>query len=98
MKEKNDRSVKRAATLLEQHRTAIIDELGPAAFELLSPKQVADELKIGVPRMTDLVRQGWLAGVPGHDVGHAHQYYRWRVEFVKRHRSTHEKEKREISA
>lgn len=81
------RVVKKATELLQQHEASLIKELGPAAFELLSPRQVADELGVTVPRITDLVRQGWLEAAPGRDVGHAHQYYRWRVEFVKRYRT-----------
>ena len=90
---KKKRSVSKAATFLAQYETALIKELGQAAFELLSPRQVAVELAISVPRITDLVRQGWLEAASGQDVGHAHQYYRWRVEFVKRYKRTYQKEK-----
>jgi len=91
MEDKKKRSVNKATTLLEQHEAALIKELGPSAFDLLSPRQVASELEVDVPRITDLVRQGWLEAAPGQDVGHAHQYYRWRVEFVKRYKTTYQK-------
>ncbi len=89
--EEKDRTVQKAVKLLKKHEKAFKKELGPVAFELLTPIQTANELSVGVPRLGDLVRQGWLAPVPGKDVGHAHQYYRWRVEFVKRYRTTYKK-------
>lgn len=92
--EEKDRTVQKAAKLLKKHERALIKELGTAAMELLTPKQVAMELFANerkVSLLGDLVRQGWLAPAPDKDVGHAHQYYRWRVEFVKRHRTTYKK-------
>jgi len=93
MEEKN-RSVEKATKLLKKYEKALVRELGKSAEDLLTPKQTAlvlfeDESK--VPRLGDLVRQGWLAPAPDRDVGHAHQYYRWRVEFVKRYRQTYKK-------
>ena len=84
------RSVKKATDLLRQHETALIKELGQSAFQLLSPRQAASELDMPVPRLTDLVRQGWLEAAPGQDVGHSHQYYRWRIEFVKRYKTIYQ--------
>ena len=83
------RVVGKAAKLLQEHEATLIKELGPTAFDLLSPRQTAEALAIPVPRITDFVRQGWLEPAPGQDVGHAHQYYRWRVEFVKRYKATY---------
>jgi hypothetical protein len=91
MEERKDRSVQKAAALLKKHEKALRRELGKSADDLLTPKQVADELSTIVPHLGDLVRQGWLAPAPDKDVGHAHQYYRWRVEFVKRYRTTYKK-------
>lgn len=85
------RLTKKAGKLLAEYEAPLIKEMGATAFDLLSPRQVALELGIDVPRVTDLVREGWLEGVPGHDVGHAHQYHRWRVEFVRRHRGQRKK-------
>lgn len=94
---KKDRTVLRAKPLLEQHKTSLIEEMGTAAFDLLTPKQVADILGVSASRLPDFIRQGWLASAPEeHDVGHAHLYYRWRVEFVRRYRTTYKK--REQSA
>lgn len=82
----------KAQRLLDTHEASVIKELGPAAFELLTPAQTARELSVEPSRISDLVRQGWLAGAPGKDVGMAHQYYRWRVEFVKRYKASRKKE------
>jgi len=89
--EEKDRTVQKAGKLLRKHEKSLIRELGASAFDLFTPAQTANELNVGVPRLGDLVRQGWLAGAPDKDVGHAHQYYRWRVEFVKRYRTTYKK-------
>lgn len=91
MEERKDRTVQKAADLLKKHEKALRRELGKSAEELLTPKQTANELNTPVPNLGDLVRQGWLAPAPDKDVGHAHQYYRWRVEFVKRYRTTYRK-------
>lgn len=94
MKERKDRTVQKAADLLKKHEKALRRELGKSAEELLTPRQVAEELfgyADQVTRLGDIVRQGWLAPAPEKDVGHAHQYYRWRVEFVKRYRTTYKK-------
>jgi hypothetical protein len=92
MTKQKDREVLRAKPLLEKHRSALIEDLGAAAFDLLTPKQTANVLGVDVPRISDLVRQGWLASAPTeYDAGHAHQYYRWRVEFVKRYKTTYKK-------
>jgi hypothetical protein len=92
--EEKDRTVQKAVKLIKKHEKMLIRELGPSAFELLSPKQTAKELlrdEHKVSQLGDLIRQGWLAPAPDKDVGHAHQYYRWRVEFVKRYRTTYKK-------
>jgi hypothetical protein len=89
--EEKDRTVQKAVKLLRKHEKPLIRELGASAFDLLTPTQAANELSVGVPRLGDLVRQCWLAAAPDKDVGHAHQYYRWRVEFVKRYRTTYKK-------
>src|SRR2546429_8885053 len=91
MQERKDRTVQKAADLLKKHEKALRRELGKSAEELLTPRETAEELKTAVPLLGDLVRQGWLAPASGKDVGHAHQYYRWRVEFVKRYRQTYKK-------
>lgn len=92
--EEKDRTVQKAVKLLKKHEKMLIRELGASAFELLTPKQTAKELlgfESKVSQLGDLVRQGWLAAAPDKDVGHAHQYYRWRIEFVKRYRTTYKK-------
>lgn len=94
MEESKDRTVQKAFKMLKKHEKSLIRELGKSAEDLLTPRQAAlalfeDEHKVA--RLGDLVRQGWLAPVPDKDVGHAHQYYRWRVEFVKRYRQTYRK-------
>jgi hypothetical protein len=87
-----DRTVLRAVKLLEEHKVSLIESLGASAFDLLTPKQVAGVLSIDVSRITDLTRQGWLASAPEeYDVGNAHLYYRWRVEFVKRYKTSYKK-------
>src|ERR1041385_7267534 len=94
MQESKNRPVQKAAKLLQKHEKAIRRELGKSAEDLLTPRQAAKELfsdEGKVRWLGDLVRQGWLAPAPGKDVGHAHQYYRWRVEFVKRYRRTYTK-------
>ena len=94
MGEKKNRTVQKAAKLLEKHEKALRRELGKSAEDLLTPSQVAEALfgyADQTPRLGDLVRQGWLVPAPEKDVGHAHQYYRWRVEFVKRYRTTYKK-------
>ena len=92
MQESKDRTVQKAAKLLQKHEKSLKKELGKSAEELLTPRETASELFSNadkVPLLGDLVRQGWLAPAPDKDVGHAHQYYRWRVEFVKRYRTTY---------
>jgi hypothetical protein len=77
--------------LLDKHKTEIIEELGAKAFDLLSPRQTREELDVDRTRIPDLVRRGWLEAAPAeYNVGPAHFYYRWRVEFVKRFKRTHE--------
>jgi hypothetical protein len=78
------RTSQKAQELIQQHKGAIIEELGPHAFDLLTPQEVATELEIETKRIPEYIRWGWLDPVPGKDVGSAHQYYRWRVESVKR--------------
>lgn len=76
--------VKRVAPLLKEHKAEIMEELGASAFDLLSPKQVEKQLGAAP---SELTRQGWLEPAPeDKNVGPAHLYYRWRVEFVKRFR------------
>jgi hypothetical protein len=89
--EKKDRTVKKAAILLDKHEAALIKELGSKSFDLLTPKQTADRIDIPVGRLGDLVRQGWLASIPELNAGSANLYYRWRVEFVKRYRAPYGK-------
>jgi hypothetical protein len=94
MEERKDRTVQKAAKLLKKHEKTLRRELGKSAEELLTPRETASELFSDADKVTllgDLVRQGWLAPAPNKDVGHAHQYYRWRVEFVKRYRRTYNK-------
>lgn len=74
----------KAKRLLDQHKTAIIEALGNRAFDMLTPSEVASELGLShTRRIPELIRLGWLEPIPNKDVGKAHQYYRWRVEFVK---------------
>jgi hypothetical protein len=78
---------KKVLDLLDQHKTEIIEQLGTSAFEVMTPQEVADDLKLTTTkRIPELIRQGWLAPIPGKDIGSAHQYYRWRAEFVKRYK------------
>ncbi|GAC1468915.1 MAG: hypothetical protein PVS3B3_24870 [Ktedonobacteraceae bacterium] len=74
--------------LLQTHEMPLIKELGSSAFDLLSPARAASEIGVNTSRITDLVRHGWLTYVPNMSAGPAHFYYRWRVEFVKRHKRT----------
>jgi hypothetical protein len=88
---KDQRPTERAHKLLEMHETAIIKELGSTAFDLLTPKQSAALLGIEVPRLSDLVRQGWVEPSPAEMIGPAKLYYRWRIEFARRYRGKHSK-------
>lgn len=81
--QEDSRKVKRAESLLKAHKAEIMEELGASAFDLLTPNEVKTQLGTGP---TELTRQGWLEPAPGKDIGPAHLYYRWRVEFVKRFR------------
>lgn len=87
-----DRKVEKVADLLEQQKTAVIEQLGPRAFEILTPYETAQVIGIDVKRLPDLIREGWLEPVPGKDIGRAHQYYRWRATFVHQLRKTRHKE------
>jgi hypothetical protein len=86
MEETKKRKTKKAADMLELHESNLIKELGASAFDLLTPARAAKEIGLPVGRITDLVRQGWLASVPDEHAGPAHLYYRWRVELIKRYR------------
>lgn len=93
MSEQEDKhKVRKVPGLLEQHKADIMERLGVQAFDLLSPQDVARELNIRVERISDLVRQTWLAPAPGKSIGSANLYYRWRVEFVKQYKKTYQKE------
>jgi hypothetical protein len=81
----------KASRLLRQYRSSMIEELGPTAFELLTPYETARELGIPSKRIPELNRQGWLEAAPHKDIGTAHQYYRWRVTFTKRFKTTYSK-------
>lgn len=87
------RPVKKIEKLLQLHEVEIVRELGPTAFDLLTPQEVASELDINAKIIPDLLRQGWLEPVPGKSIGSAYQYYRWRVQFVKRFRQSRPKQK-----
>jgi hypothetical protein len=77
----------KAKRLLAEHETSIIKQLGSRAFDMLTPAEVAIELRLeSTRRIPELMRLGWLESVPDKDVGKAHQYYRWRVEFVKKYK------------
>lgn len=78
---------RKASELLDQHKMAIIEELGNTAFDLLTPRQTATMLGVKVPRLSDLNKEKWLEPAAQSDIGHANLYYRWRVEFIKRHRT-----------
>jgi hypothetical protein len=84
----SDRIADKIAGLLDTHKTAIIEELGVSAFDILPPKEVAIMVGVAGSRIPDLIREGWLEPAPGKDIGQAHQYYRWRVVFVQRFRKT----------
>lgn len=91
------RKVKKVPELLRLHKDTIINELGPRAYELLTPSQVRSELDIDSGKkaaLPDLIRQEWLEPAHGYDAGPAHLYYRWRVEFIKRFKGKHEKPKK----
>lgn len=89
---KDKHVVGRAAQLLEEHELEIIKELGASAFDELSPKEVADILGYTKTKhLTDLVRQTWLAPIPGKKIGSANLYFRWRVEFVRRYKKRYGK-------
>lgn len=85
--------------LLRKHKAEIIEELGAAAFDLLSPRQA--RIALGLEHedrrkreqaIPELTRQGWLEPAPADsDVGSAHLYSRWRVEFVKRFKKSYKK-------
>lgn len=77
----------KASKLLDAHKMEIIEELGNTAFDLLTPKQTAAMLNVPVPRLSDLNKEKWLEPAAQSDIGHANLYYRWRVEFIKRHRA-----------
>ncbi len=86
MTKNKHKPVERAKTLLESHKFELIAELGHTAFDLLTPREAADILEVNTKLLPDLIRQKWLEAVPGKNIGSAHQYYRWRVEFIKRYR------------
>lgn len=90
----SERKADKVANLLDTHKTAIIEQLGPAAFDILTPQETAQVAGIDVKRIPDLIREGWLEPVPGKDIGRAHQYYRWRAVFVQRFRKTRQKQKK----
>jgi hypothetical protein len=89
MTDNSHKPVKKAQEMLAQHQLAIIQELDGRAFDLLTPRETAAVLGIDASRIPDLIRQKWLEGAPGKKLGSANQYYRWRVEFVKRYRGTY---------
>ena len=89
-----DRKAEKIEGLLTTHKTAIIEELGASAFELLPPRETATVIGISSDRVPDLIREGWLEPVPGKDIGQAHLYYRWRAVFVQRFRKTRQKKQR----
>ena len=86
-----DRKSDKVTTLLDRHKTEVIEELGPTAFDILTPHETAQVAGIDVKRIPDLIREGWLEPVPGKDIGRAHQYYRWRAVFTQRFRKTRQK-------
>lgn len=86
-----DRKAERVSSLLEAHKTELIEELGPRAFDTLTPQETAQIAGVDAKRLPDLLREGWLEPIPGKDVGRAHQYYRWRAVFVQRYRRTRQK-------
>lgn len=90
-KERDKHIVQKVPGLLDRYRSEIIEGLGKSSFDLLSPKQVAAELNVDTRKLPDLVRQGWLTPAPVPAIGTANLYYRWRVEFVKRHKRTYQK-------
>ena len=85
--------VDKVLDLLRQHQSTLIEELGVSAFELLTPAETSAIVGLSTDRFPDLLREGWLAAVPGKQIGRAHLYYRWRAEFVKRYRLTRTKPK-----
>lgn len=88
---KERKKADRAKDLLDKQKTTIIEELGQSAFDLLPPRETAELIGVEAKRIPDLLREGWLEPAPGKDVGHAHQYYRWRAVFVQRFRRTRQK-------
>jgi hypothetical protein len=86
-----DRKASRVTTLLDEHKATVIEQLGACAFELMTPRETAEMIGIEPKRIPDLIREGWLDWVPGKDIGHAHQYYRWRVTFVQQFRRTRQR-------
>lgn len=86
-KKRSYKENKRAKQMREQHQAEIILELGPAAFDLLSPKETAHLLGIPTPGLINLIRNSWIVPAPAHfDIGHAHRYFRWDVELARRYR------------
>ncbi len=86
----SDRKADKIVGLLAAHKAEIIENLGASAFDVLSPKETA--AIVGVDRLSDLIREGWLEPIPGKDIGQAHLYYRWRAVFVRQYRKTRKKE------
>lgn len=83
----DSRISKKVAELLKLHKTDLLMELGATAFDLLTPQETANLIGLSdTKRVPELIRQGWLEAAPGKDIGTAHQYFRWRVEFVRRHK------------
>lgn len=83
----DSRVSKRVTELLKEHKTDLILEMGSAAFDLMTPQETAKYIGLdATKRIPELIRQGWLEPAEGKDIGTAHQYHRWRVEFVKRHK------------
>jgi hypothetical protein len=84
-----NRISKKVTDLLKEHKAEVIEDLGASAFDLLTPQETAalagvEETK----RLPELIRQGWLEPAPGKDIGTAHQYYRWRAEFVRQYKKS----------
>lgn len=86
-----DRKAEKITSLLEAHKIGVIEELGPRAFDMLTPQETAQIAGVDAKRLPDLLREGWLEPIPGKDVGRAHQYYRWRAVFIQRYRRTRQK-------
>lgn len=87
----NKNKVQKVDELLQRHKASLIEQLGASAFDTLTPHETAEEIDINSTRIPDLIRQGWLEPAPNKDVGRAHQYYRWRVMFVKQFKQRYNK-------